>query len=293
MITLEDKIKHSDDILDDRTYIYGQIYKITNQVTNKMYIGQVVSHRKNRNKYRPFGHIKRLDDHISEALMQTKKNECVFLNNSIRKYGRDKFIVELVNSCELEEIDEYEKEYIMYYNTLYPTGYNLTIGGKGEFAIKSVDKITYQKPDKAPYKHTDQTKSKIRMRLKDHANLPEIKIKLSTNAQTQFDSSKLVRFKNVTVDHNNLEQYIKPITSIYTNKVYYYQIHVDGMRADFKSKHSPIEELKDRAFNFLKQLPAKHLQLPKIKIKLKTEISPKISSNTAEVKLVEIKSSNS
>ena len=47
--------------------IIGEIYKITNLITNKMYIGQTRSHYLNNGKYRPFGHIGRFKSHISES----------------------------------------------------------------------------------------------------------------------------------------------------------------------------------------------------------------------------------
>ena len=76
--------------------VLGEIYCMTNTVTKKQYIGQTVSHRKNRIKYRPFGYIGRFNDHISEALNNTKKKQCTYLNNSIRKYGKDIFTVKLI-----------------------------------------------------------------------------------------------------------------------------------------------------------------------------------------------------
>ena len=59
--------------LSDKNKRFGLIYCITNEVNNKQYIGQTVSHRKNKGKYRPFGIDGRLNDHISEAICNTKK----------------------------------------------------------------------------------------------------------------------------------------------------------------------------------------------------------------------------
>ena len=79
------------EILIDNTQVKGHIYVITNISTNKQYVGKTLSHRKNHNKYRPFGYIGRFKDHISEALCNTKKKQCNYLNNSIRQYGKDQF----------------------------------------------------------------------------------------------------------------------------------------------------------------------------------------------------------
>jgi hypothetical protein len=59
---------------DQTDQVIGEIYKITNTVTNKYYIGQTRSHRLNHNKYRPFGHIGRFRDHIYEANSNKKTN---------------------------------------------------------------------------------------------------------------------------------------------------------------------------------------------------------------------------
>ena len=68
-----------DEILDDNSKVIGHIYLITCTETNKYYVGQTLSHRKNRNKYRPFGYQGRFKDHISEALCNTKKKQCTYL----------------------------------------------------------------------------------------------------------------------------------------------------------------------------------------------------------------------
>ena len=45
---------------------------------------------------------KRLNEHFSEAF-SSKKNQCHYLNNAIRKYGIEKFNVELLELCSMEE----------------------------------------------------------------------------------------------------------------------------------------------------------------------------------------------
>ena len=72
------------EILHNNSQVVGQIYLIKNTITNKNYVGQTLSHRKNHNKYRPFGFIGRFKDHIGEAICNTKlwelqmqeKNKC-------------------------------------------------------------------------------------------------------------------------------------------------------------------------------------------------------------------------
>ena len=102
--------------------ISGQIYYIENTNTKKGYVGQTLTHRKNKGKYKPFGYNGRFKDHISEALCNTKKKQCRYLNNAIRLYGSEVFIVKLLHECPREDLDSKEKEYILTMNTLYPNG---------------------------------------------------------------------------------------------------------------------------------------------------------------------------
>ena len=76
----------STQIIDDKTKIYGEIYLIQCLVSKKCYVGQTLSHRLQHKRYRPFGTEGRWKDHVSEAINNTKKKQCTYLNNAIRKY---------------------------------------------------------------------------------------------------------------------------------------------------------------------------------------------------------------
>ena len=66
---------------------------------------------------------------MSEAF-STKTKQCHYLNNSIRKHGKDNFKVELLCNCPMEDADRIETEEILKYNSLFPSGYNLRTGGQ-------------------------------------------------------------------------------------------------------------------------------------------------------------------
>ena len=64
--------------------VIGEIYKITNMLTNKMYIGQTRSHYLNRGKYRPFSYTGRFKSHISESKSLSKSlMSCRYLKTFI------------------------------------------------------------------------------------------------------------------------------------------------------------------------------------------------------------------
>ena len=91
------------------------IYKITNLINQKSYIGQSVN--------------------IS-ARWRRHKNEINNLNNSypiylaFRKYGIENFSFEIIEECQRNELDERERFWIQYYDS-YFNGYNQTLGGNG------------------------------------------------------------------------------------------------------------------------------------------------------------------
>lgn len=87
------------------------IYKITNNVNGKSYIGQ------SKDVY------ERLKAH-------KRKSRVLAINKAIQKYGLNSFTFEVVIYCETFELDEYERKIIMLYNTISPNGYNIEDGGK-------------------------------------------------------------------------------------------------------------------------------------------------------------------
>lgn len=94
------------------------IYKITNLINNKVYIGLTTTTL----DYRWARHITE-----SKNPQNTKH-----LYKAMRKYGVDNFNIEEIDRAEtLDELGELERKYIKEYNsTDYKCGYNLTAGGE-------------------------------------------------------------------------------------------------------------------------------------------------------------------
>jgi len=93
-----------------------EIYKITNTVTDKVYIGKTKDS------------VKRLKKHFTNARLEDHQTK---LYRSIRKHGREVFIIHIIESNISEgKIDEKEIEYIAKYDS-FANGYNMTLGGEG------------------------------------------------------------------------------------------------------------------------------------------------------------------
>jgi len=91
---------------------YGSIYKITNKLNGKQYIGQTVNSIE-----------KRFNEHCKE-----KRNR--HISNAINSYGISNFeIIELYVAFDKEELNNKEIFFVNYFNTLYPNGYNHRAGG--------------------------------------------------------------------------------------------------------------------------------------------------------------------
>lgn len=235
--------------------VYGEIYKITNTVTNKVYIGQTRSHRLNHKKYRPFGHMGRFKDHIHEAY-STKKNISRYLNASILKHGPEKFTCDLIHICKVSDLDEREKEYIIEYNSKFPNGYNLTDGGRGFSHIK-VD--TVDPPPRPPtvkrlgFKKSEETKKLMSQRNKEACADINIRKNRMVSAQSQHMAQKLEKFKNVTVDKNNIDRHIF-IRKDNKNNYEYVKVKIGKAATSFVGKYESMDILKERARNFIKDI---------------------------------------
>jgi group I intron endonuclease len=97
----------------------GVIYKITNKVNHKIYIGQSVDWRM------------RWSQHKSRARRNNGRNEHLYA--AMRKYGIENFSIEIIDTCESQQdLDKKEIEWIdKLQSTDIAIGYNHKAGGDG------------------------------------------------------------------------------------------------------------------------------------------------------------------
>lgn len=114
--------------------IFGVIYKITNSVNDKVYIGETIS----------LG--KRWKQHLSAARVGKSKQ---YIHNAMRKYNIENFTVEIIAIAPDRKVLNYLERFFInvYESNLKENGYNIARGGYGG--------------GKAGYKHTESAKQKI------------------------------------------------------------------------------------------------------------------------------------
>jgi group I intron endonuclease len=102
----------------------GIIYKVTNKINGKSYIGQTkssINHRWSQHKHNA----------------ATKKNKCMYFENAIKKYGHTNFNAEVLLYCDYKMMNHFEILFIKsYQSTDREFGYNITEGGS--FATRDV-----------------------------------------------------------------------------------------------------------------------------------------------------------
>jgi group I intron endonuclease len=156
--------------------VIGIIYKTTNQLNQKSYIGQ--TRRLKDKNYLGSGKL------IKQALV---------------KYGKENFTREILYECFTQkELDEKEVASIIYYETFSPIGYNLSEGG--QFGM-GFSKFKYL---------SEEEKEDFRNKIRDYQNLPEIKEKNKERALARLkeDNGFGNPWKNPDIDKEKMKQKI-------------------------------------------------------------------------------------
>jgi group I intron endonuclease len=130
----------------------GYIYKITNLINNKVYIGET--------KQTPH---QRWRSHVNSL---TRKGGCPVLKEGMLCHGVENFKIETIVQCDDNCRLSLEKEYIKLYNSIAPNGYNVLEGGQEGGGFKGK-------------KHTPETIAKIKESLKKSTSDLEYRKKIS------------------------------------------------------------------------------------------------------------------
>lgn len=157
----------------------NEVYKITNKVTNKIYIG--ITNQGSGARYRHHWYESRIGEPSP-------------IHRSMAKYGEDNFTLEIIDFADTyDELKEKEKYWIKQYNSTDKSiGYNLTEGGDGTFGRK----------------HSEETKDKIRQKALGRKVSEETKRKMSeTRLGKCSDKQREHLLKLTVVQSKKIYQY--------------------------------------------------------------------------------------
>lgn len=110
----------------------GYIYKITNNINQKVYIGQT----KNPIKYR-------WQHHIWKGKNPDKPDTDYPLYRAMRKYGIENFSIEEIENISDDLLNDREIYWIKEYNSYVPNGYNCDLGGAGASKFDHQEILNY------------------------------------------------------------------------------------------------------------------------------------------------------
>lgn len=134
------------------------IYKVTNTVNGKIYIGQSVT---------PIDRLR--------TYTKTKGKKNYLLHYAIQKYGVENFLFEIIRSeVPIDKINETEMQLIKEHGSKVPNGYNITDGGEGHKGGN----------------HSDETKKKISLANKGRKHSEEARNKMSLASRNRIRPPK-------------------------------------------------------------------------------------------------------
>lgn len=187
------------------------IYKITNIINSKSYVGQTV-----------YGLDRRWNQHNS------KSSGCRALASAIRKHGKENFTIEIVAVCNsLSELNKQETKFIKEFNTLSPNGYNLTTGGEGK-VLSEESKARISEANQGR-KHSEDFRQSRRKNQTGKSHSEETKEKMSKvstgkpkSDEHRFNISKSKTGTKLSSEHkNSIKQTLQiPIKCDQTGQVF-------------------------------------------------------------------------
>lgn len=230
----------------------GIIYIIKNIINNKSYIGQTLSYGSNGRK---LGINKRFKTHINNS--KNNKNSCRILENAIRKYGSENFVIIEICKCNIENLNSNEIKYIKIFNTVSPNGYNLqTGGGNGRKHNESTKKLMSQ--TRIGMVKSDDTKNLISKMNKGlivnidgrknigkaskWRNMSDANKNILENALKKLNIPELPMYISLSIDKRG----ISPIPIIHTR-------HPAIKNKKFASKNIPLDKKIQLAINYLSE----------------------------------------
>ena len=169
--------------------ICNVIYKFTNLINNKVYIGQTTQSVRTR-----------VIQHIADSKSNRKSK--TYFHNALSKYGFDNFTFEIIEYCQdKQQLNEKEIYWIGYYKSnIKQFGYNLTPGGPGntdrDFCKKNIDRLIKANTGRSL---SDETKRTISISNKNNWNNSQFRAKHIEHVKEMWE---ITSNKVVQLDYN-------------------------------------------------------------------------------------------
>jgi len=161
----------------------GFIYKITNTITKKCYIGETTEKDPNT----------RFKAHMNGI---RRGKGCPALRDAVQKHGEKNFKFEVLIICLDEDCYTFEREYIKKYNSITPNGYNILEGGQCGGGFKGKH-------------HTAEAKEQISKMGKKYLETPEALRAHSERAKKYYENPE--NRKKTSDALRNSEKYKKAL----------------------------------------------------------------------------------
>ena len=210
----------------------GVIYKATNLINGKLYIGQTIDF------------VSRVTKHKSDARHAFERKDSSYFHKAMHKYGVDNFKFEIIEKIDNSLLNEREKFWIKELNTFAPNGYNLTLGGDAF--------------DGFVRKQTEEEKKKRKETLiKYYENNPELKKERQQKTKKLWENAEY-RIKVI----NGIKNFNKKNPGFFAkeNNPFYGHNHTEETKAKLKasSKWFFVEQLDKNTLEVLKTYEGLH-----------------------------------
>lgn len=157
---------------------HSYVYVIINLVTSKEYVGQSI-----RPNFRWKSHFH-----------SARNGGELALHRAIRKYGEHNFAVSIIRKCTEGDVNHWEEYYIEKFDTMIPSGYNMTYGGDGVYGSKFSPESKNRCSNSAKNRWSkEEERSKLSAAVKLRCEDPAYRKKLSEAHRTRFSSPEARR----------------------------------------------------------------------------------------------------
>ena len=127
------------------------VYKITNTVNGKSYIGITT---------------KSINARWRSHLVQMRLGNERTLYKAMRKYGHDKFTVQQIDSAvSIDVLGELERRYIFHFNSFGSGGYNMCAGGAGPLGMSHTEEAKRKMSEASKRRPPDSPETREKKRL--------------------------------------------------------------------------------------------------------------------------------